>query len=181
MIMPLYSCQNFVPKLDASVFVAPTAQIIGNVHIGRFSSIWFHTVLRGDLDEIRIGEKTNIQDLCMCHADIHIPLTIGKRVTVGHRSTLHGCTIEDECLIGMGSIIMNHSVIGQGSIIAAGTLVLEKTVIPPYSLVTGSPGRVKKTFQNREETLNAIRDMSESYLENSRIYGSNQSFYLIKD
>jgi len=179
--MPLYACQNFVPELDGTVYTAPTAQIIGNVHIGRLSSVWFHTVLRGDLAEIRIGEKTNIQDLCMCHADINIPLTIGSAVTVGHRSILHGCTIEDECLIGMGAIIMNHAVIGKGSIIAAGTLVLEKTVIPPYSLVAGSPGKIKKTFQNREETANAIREMSESYMGNARIFASNDLFYEIKN
>ncbi len=179
--MTLYACQQFVPKLDATVFVAPTAQIIGDVHIDRFSSVWFHSVLRGDLAGIRIGAKTNIQDLCMCHADINIPLTIGTGVTVGHRSILHGCTIEDECLIGMGSIIMNHAVIGKGSIIAAGTLVLEKTVIPSYSLVTGSPGRIKKTFQNREETQSAIRAMSDSYIENARIFASDQFFYQINE
>lgn len=178
--MTLYACRHFVPKLDATVFVAPTAQIIGNVHIGSLSSVWFQTVLRGDLAEIRIGERTNIQDLCMGHADIDIPLTIGNGVTVGHRSILHGCTIEDGCLIGMGSIVMNHAVIGKGSIIAAGTLVLEKTVIPPYSLVTGSPGRIKKTFQNREETENAIRAMSESYMESVEIFGSSQTFYPLK-
>ncbi len=178
--MTLYACRHFVPSLDATVFVAPTAQIIGNVHIGPLSSVWFHTVLRGDLAEIRIGERTNIQDLCMGHADLDIPLTIGNRVTVGHRSILHGCTIEDECLIGMGAIVMNHAVIGKGSIIAAGTLVLEKTLIPPYSLVTGSPGRVKKTFQNREETENAIRAGSESYIQSARIFGSAQTFYPVK-
>ena len=178
--MTLYACCHFVPLLDATVFVAPTAQIIGNVCIGPLSSVWFHTVLRGDLAEIRIGERTNIQDLCMGHADVDIPLTIGNGVTVGHRSILHGCTIEDGCLIGMGSIVMNHAVIGKGSIIAAGTLVLEKTVIPPYSLVTGSPGRIKKTFQNREETENAIRAMSESYMESAEIFGSSQTFYPLK-
>jgi len=179
--LTLYACRHFVPKIDATVFVAPTAQIIGDVHIGPLSSIWFHTVLRGDLAEIRIGEKTNIQDLCMGHADIDIPLKIGDRVTVGHRSILHGCTIEDDCLIGMGSIIMNHAVIGKGSIIAAGTLVLEKTVIPPYSLVTGIPGRIKRTHQNREETQNDIRAMSESYMEAAKIFGSDQTVYRIKE
>jgi len=179
--MTLYACRHFIPKLDASVFVAPTAQIIGNVHIGRLSSIWFHTVLRGDLDEIRIGERTNIQDLCLCHADVNIPLKIGNGVTIGHRVILHGCTIEDNCLIGMGAIVMNHAVIGKGSIIAAGSILLEKTVIPPYSLVTGAPGKIKKTFQNREETENAIRNMSESYMENARTFGSDQLFYPIKD
>ncbi len=179
--MSLYAYRHFVPQLDATVFVAPTAQIIGNVHIGQLSSVWFHTVLRGDLDEIRIGERTNIQDLCMCHADAGIPLIVGNGVTVGHRSILHGCTIEDECLIGMGAIVMNHAVIGKGSVIAAGTLVLENTVIPSYSLVAGSPGKIKKTFQNQKEAEASIRTMSETYMETARMFNSGRLFYQIKD
>jgi carbonic anhydrase/acetyltransferase-like protein (isoleucine patch superfamily) len=179
--MTLYACRHFVPKLDDTVFVAPTAQIIGNVHIGRLSSVWFHTVLRGDLDAIRIGERTNIQDLCVCHADINIPLTIGNGVTIGHKSILHGCTIEDECLIGMGAIVMNHARIGKGSVIAAGTLVLENTIIPPFSLVAGSPGKIKKTYQDRIEAEASIRTMSESYIENARIFSSDQFFYQVKE
>ncbi|WP_291346199.1 gamma carbonic anhydrase family protein [Desulfobacula sp.] len=142
--MTLYTYKNNQPELHPTVYVAPTAQIIGNVHIGKKSSIWFQTVIRGDFDKISVGERTNIQDLCMCHADENIPLKIGNGVTIGHRCVIHGCTIEDECLIGMGAVVMNHSVIGKGSIVAAGTVVLEKTIIPPYSLVTGSPGKIKK-------------------------------------
>lgn len=179
--MTLYAYKNFKPQIDSTVFVAPTAQIIGNVHIGKQSSVWFHSVLRGDLDTIRVGERTNIQDLSLCHADENIPLKIGNSVTIGHRSVLHGCTIENECLIGMGAIVMNQAVIGRGSVIAAGTVILEKTIIPPYSLVTGSPGRVKKTYKNKEEIEKAIKIMSESYVESAQSFGSNHIFYEITD
>jgi carbonic anhydrase/acetyltransferase-like protein (isoleucine patch superfamily) len=177
--MPLYAFKNHIPRVHPTVFVAPSAQIIGRVHIARHASIWFQTVIRGDLDMIAIGENTNIQDLCMCHADEDIPLSIGKGITIGHRSVIHGCTIEDGCLIGMGAVIMNHAVIGKGSVVAAGTVVLEKTVIPPCSLVTGSPGRVKKTYNNPEQLAKSIQAMSESYMENARSFMSPSTFYKI--
>ncbi|MCK5687068.1 gamma carbonic anhydrase family protein [bacterium] len=179
--MPIYSYKDYKPQLHSTVFIAPTAQVVGNVNIGEQSSIWFHSVLRGDLAEISIGKRTNIQDLCMCHIDENIPLKIGNGVTIGHRSIVHGCTIEDECLIGMGSIVMNMAVIGKGSVVAAGTVVLEKTIIPPYSLVTGSPGKVKKTYQNREEIEIKIKTMSESYMENAKNFRSNKMFYEIEN
>lgn len=178
--MPLYAFKTHTPRIHPSVFVAPSAQIIGDVRIGKDASVWFQTVIRGDLDTIAIGEKTNIQDLCMCHADEGIPLTIGHGITIGHRSVIHGCSIEDGCLIGMGAVIMNQAVIGQGSVIAAGTVVLEKTVIPPWSLVTGSPGRVKKTYDNPEQLAGSIRTMSESYLESARSFLSPSTFYEIQ-
>jgi carbonic anhydrase/acetyltransferase-like protein (isoleucine patch superfamily) len=178
--MPLYAFKAHTPRIHPSVFVAPSAQIIGNVRIGRDSSVWFQTVIRGDLDAITIGEKTNIQDLCMCHADEGIPLTIGHGITIGHRSVIHGCTIGDGCLVGMGAVIMNQAVIGEGSVIAAGAVVLENTVIPAYSLVTGSPGKVKKTYDNPEQLAESIRAMSDSYLESARAFLSPGSFYEIK-
>ena len=177
--MPLYAFKNHTPRIHPTVFVAPSAQIIGNVHIARHASIWFQTVIRGDLDTIAIGENTNIQDLCMCHADEGIPLSIGQGITIGHRSVIHGCTIEYGCLIGMGAVIMNHAVIGKGSVVAAGTVVVEKTVIPPCSLVTGSPGKVKKTYDNPDHLAKNIRSMSESYLENARSFMSPDAFYQI--
>lgn len=179
--MTLYAYKNITPKLHPSVFIAPTAQIIGNVNIGKQSSVWFQTVIRGDLDKISIGERTNIQDLCMCHADENIPLKIGNGITIGHRSIIHGCTIEDECLIGMGAIIMNKAVIGKGSVIAAGAVVLEETIIPPYSLVIGSPGKVKKTYENRKEIEQDIRIMSGIYMDSAQHFGSGDVFYEIKD
>ncbi len=179
--MTLYSYKNLSPNLHPSVFVAPTAQIIGDVNIGKQSSVWFHSVLRGDLEKISIGERTNVQDLCMCHIDENIPLKIGNGVTIGHRSIIHGCTIKDECLIGMGSIVMNHAVIGKGSVVAAGTIVLERTIIPPYSLVTGLPGKIKKIYENREEIEMAVKTMSKSYMDNAQNFGSNEMFYEIAD
>ncbi|NOX35740.1 MAG: gamma carbonic anhydrase family protein [Deltaproteobacteria bacterium] len=179
--MTRYSYKNFSPKLHPSVFIAPTAQIIGDVHIGKKSSVWFQSVIRGDLDKISIGERTNIQDICMCHADENIPLKIGNGVTIGHRSVIHGCTIEDGCLIGMGAIIMNHAVIGKGSVVAAGAVVLEKVIISPYSLVVGSPGKVKKIYKNRKEIEDSIKGMSESYIESAQSFGSGQEFYEIKN
>ena len=179
--MTLYVYKNHTPKIHPTVYVAPTAQIIGNVHIGKQSSIWFQTVIRGDLERISIGERTNIQDLCICHIDENIPLKIGNGVTIGHRAVIHGCTIEDECLIGMGAIVMNQAVIGKGSVVAAGSVVLEKTIIPPYSLVTGSPGKVKKTYENLEEIEQKMRTMSESYMDSARNFGSSEMFYEIED
>jgi len=178
--MPLYAFKNHIPRIHHSVFVAPSAQIIGNVSIGKDASVWFQTVIRGDLDTIAIGEKTNIQDLCMCHADEGIPLTIGHGITIGHSSVIHGCTIEDGCLIGMGAVIMNQAVIGRGAVIAAGAVVLEKTVIPPFSLVTGSPGKVKKIYKNPEQLARSIHAMSESYLESARSFLSPSVFHEIK-
>jgi len=177
MTMTIYTFKNKTPQIHESVFIAPTAQIIGNVNIGKQSSIWFHTVIRGDFDHISIGEKTNIQDLCICHTDENIPITIGNSVTIGHGSMIHGCTVEDECLIGMGTIIMNKAVIKKGSVIAAGTVVLEKTVIPPYSLVTGSPGTIKKIYKDPLEMKRKIKTGSEIYQENARDFGSNKIFY----
>jgi len=178
--MTLYSYKNKTPKLHPSVYIAPTAQIIGDIHIGKNASVWFHSVLRGDLAKITIGERTNIQDLCTCHVDEQIPLKIGNGVTVGHRSILHGCTIADDCLVGMGAIVMNHAVIGRGSVVAAGAVVLEKTIIPPYSLVTGSPGKLKKTYENREKIEQDIKAMSESYMGSSQSFGSTRVFYEVK-
>lgn len=177
--MPVYAYKNHVPRIHPTVFVAPSAQVIGHVRIGRQSSIWFQTVIRGDLDRISIGEKSNVQDLCMCHADPGVPLTIGDGITIGHRSVLHGCTIEDGCLIGMGAVIMNHAVIGTGSVVAAGAVVLENTVIPPWSLVTGSPGRVKKTYDTPAQLAETIRAMSDSYLESARTFLSPDIFHEI--
>jgi len=179
--MTLYAYKNNIPIIHESVFIAPTSQIIGNVQIDQDSSVWFQTVIRGDLAKISIGERTNIQDLCMCHADEDIPLNIGYGVTIGHSCVIHGCTIEDNCLIGMGAIVMNQAVIGKGSIIAAGAVVLEKTIIPPYSLVTGSPGKIKKTYENREEIERYLKRASEFYVRGAQTFSSEDLFYEIGD
>ncbi len=175
--MSLFVFNHCSPKLDPTVFVAPTAVIIGNVWIGADSSVWFQSVIRGDLDAIRIGERTNIQDLCTCHADAGVPLTIGDGVTVGHRSVLHGCVVEADCLIGMGAIVMNRAVIGTGSVVAAGSVVLENTEIPPFSLVAGSPGIIKKTFKDPAEIRASIQTMSRAYMDSARQFASPRRFY----
>lgn len=178
--MTLYTLQGKVPELAPDTYTAPSAQIIGDVHIGAQSSVWFQTVIRGDTATIRIGERTNIQDMSVCHVDEGIPLTIGDGVTVGHRCIVHGCTIEDHCLIGMGAIIMNHAVIGTGSVVAADALILEKTIIPPYSLVTGSPGKIKKTYDDREAILEQIKRPSDIYVNNGQLFGNDALFHEIK-
>ncbi len=148
MILPY---RQIWPKLDPTVWVAPSAEVIGNVAIGPESSVWFQTVIRGDVHWIRIGRRTNIQDLSVCHVtrDTH-PLVIGDEVTVGHRVILHGCTIGNRVLIGMGSIIMDGAQIGDDSIIGAGSLVTEGTRIEPGTLAMGSPAKPKRSLTEDE-------------------------------
>lgn len=128
--------------IHSTAFVAPGAFVLGDVFLGRDASVWYNAVIRGDVDHISIGDDTNIQDLCMVHADPGIPCLIGPRVTVGHRVILHGCEVEEDCLIGMGAILLNRVRVGAGSVIGAGAVLLEGTEIPPGSLVVGLPGKV---------------------------------------
>ncbi|MGA1598720.1 MAG: gamma carbonic anhydrase family protein [bacterium] len=164
----LWNLEDRTPEVHESVYVAPGAQIIGGVRLGARSSVWFNTVLRGDTEWITIGAETNIQDLSLGHADPGTPLTLGDRVTVGHRCILHGCVVEDDCLIGMGAIVMNGARIGLGSIIGAGAVVLEQTVIPPYSLVVGSPAQVRKTYD--DSVLMRNRLVAQVYVNRSGDY-----------
>src|SRR5918993_3978473 len=139
------------PQLDASVFVDQSAQVIGDVAIGPESSIWMNCVVRGDVHRIRIGARSNVQDGTVIHVmrGTH-PTTIGDAVTIGHGALIHGCTIEDRVLIGMGAIVLNGALVGADSIVAAGTLITEGAVIPPRSLVMGSPGKVRRTLSDAE-------------------------------
>lgn len=175
--MAIYKLDEFKPQLEPSVFVAPNATVIGNVIIGKGSSIWFNTVIRGDFEAITIGEGSNIQDLTMCHADKGIPLTIGDRVTVGHNCVVHGCTIENDCLIGMGVVVMNGAVIRKGSIIAAGSVILENTEIPEFSLVTGVPGKVKRHLDNA--MMEVMTVAAEIYQTRSAAYMDPDRFVTI--
>jgi len=166
MIMPF---EGKIPKLHESVFVVESACIIGDVEIGEDSSVWFNTVIRGDVNYIRIGARTNVQDLSMLHVEKDIyPLIIGNDVTIGHSVTLHGCKISDRCLIGMGAIILNNAEIGEESIIGAGTLITENTKIPPRSLVIGFPGRVKR--QVTDDELKWIKRAANNYVEYVKRY-----------
>jgi carbonic anhydrase/acetyltransferase-like protein (isoleucine patch superfamily) len=138
------------PRVHPTAFIDDSAQVIGDVEIGEESSVWMSVVIRGDLHRIRIGRRSNLQDGTMIHLTRTHPVTIGDSVTVGHAAILHGCTIEDRCLIGMGAILLNGAHVGIGSIVAAGTLVVEEMTVPPRSLVMGSPGRIKRTLTDRE-------------------------------
>lgn len=138
----IYPYQDWHPQIDPAAFIAPTAVIIGQVSVGRASSIWFNSVVRADINAIKIGENTNIQDGCMLHVTNSHPLIIGDRVTAGHGAILHGCQIGADCLIAMAAVVLDGAVIGEHSIIAAGAVVAPGTQIPPGSLVMGVPGRV---------------------------------------
>ncbi len=144
--MPILEYKGIKPTLGNDVFIAPGAYVIGQVAIGSRSSFWFGASIRGDMEKITIGEESNFQDNVTVHVDIDVPTHIGSKVTVGHNTVLHGCTVEDGVLIGMGSIILNGAVIGKDSLIAAGSLVAPGTEIPPRSLVMGSPGKVVRTL-----------------------------------
>src|SRR6266496_4166315 len=147
----LRSFQEIVPTVAETACVDETAVVLGNVTIGTESSVWFQAVVRGDVHFIRIANRTNIQDLCVLHVthETH-PLVIGDEVTVGHHVVLHGCTIKDRVLVGMGAILMDGVVIGEECIIGAGALITEDTVVPPGSLILGSPGRVKRPITEKE-------------------------------
>jgi carbonic anhydrase/acetyltransferase-like protein (isoleucine patch superfamily) len=148
----LRSFRNVVPTIDPSAYVDESAQVIGDVVLGAESSIWLNAVVRGDVNYIRIGRQSNLQDGVIVHVNHQpsYPTIVGERVTVGHAAILHGCVVEDRCLIGMGAILLNGSHVGSDSIVAAGTLVPERTVIPPRSLVMGSPGKVRRALTDAE-------------------------------
>lgn len=160
-VKPFEGCE---PVLAPDVYVAPGAVVVGRVEIGEGSSVWYNTVIRGDVGFVRIGARTNIQDLSMLHmTGGRSNLVIGDDVTIGHRVVLHGCTVENRCLIGMGAIVMDNAVIGEGSIVAAGALVLENTVVPPRSLVVGAPATVKKTLSPDDPELFTFVKTAEHY------------------
>jgi carbonic anhydrase/acetyltransferase-like protein (isoleucine patch superfamily) len=157
------------PEIDPSAFIAPSADIIGEVAIGAESSIWFQCVLRGDVNPIKIGKRTNIQDLSMLHVDRRdCPLTIGDDVTVGHKVVLHGCTIGNRVLVGMSATIMNNAVIGDDSIVAAGALVTEGKTFPPKSLIIGAPAKALREL--KPEELAFLTKSANNYVGDSREY-----------
>ena len=163
------SFQGIKPTIPQSCFIEETAVVIGDVVMGEDCSAWFHAVIRGDVNYLRLGNRTKVQDLCMLHVthDTH-PLIIGDDVTIGHHVVLHGCTIHNRVLVGMGAIIMDGAVIGEDSVVGAGALVTEGTLVPPKSLVLGSPAKVKRPVTEQE--LAWIRDSAQNYIRYSRQY-----------
>jgi carbonic anhydrase/acetyltransferase-like protein (isoleucine patch superfamily) len=164
----LIAFEGRAPQIAADVFVAPNATVIGQVTIGSLASIWFGTVLRGDMAPITVGAETNIQDLTMVHVDYDTPTAIGAKVVVGHRAIIHGATVGDDCIIGMGAILLNRSRIGAGSIVAAGSVVREDFVVPPGSLVAGVPAVLKRPLNLAE--AERIRRNAADYVARARLY-----------
>jgi len=150
------------PRVDDSAWVAPTATVVGDVEIGPDSSVWYSAVVRADMEQIRIGSRTNVQDGCALHSDPGSPLRVGDGVSIGHNVVLHGCTVEDDVLIGMGAVVLNGAVIGTGSLVAAGATVLGGTRVPPGSLVAGLPAKVRREMTEAE--VADVRTNAEAYV-----------------
>jgi gamma-carbonic anhydrase len=166
--------RGIVPKVAASAYIDFSAQVIGDVEIGERSSVWMNAVVRGDVNYIRIGEESNVQDNTVIHVEHEIYPTIsGNRVTVGHSVTLHGCVIEDDCLIGIGAIVLNGAKIGAGSVIAAGALVPERMEVPPGSMVMGVPAKVKREVTPEEQER--FRENAQNYVRYRQIYREEPS------
>ncbi|MFG2515200.1 gamma carbonic anhydrase family protein [Streptomyces sp. NPDC048584] len=145
------------PKIDEDAFVAPTASVIGDVTLGAGASVWYGAVLRGDVERIFVGASSNVQDNCTLHADPGFPVSVGERVSIGHNAVVHGATVGDDCLIGMGATVLNGAVIGAGSLVAAQALVPQGMVVPAGSLVAGVPAKVRRELSAEEReglTLN---------------------------
>lgn len=143
--MPNIEYNGTAPQVSKAAFTAPTAVLAGDVTLAEGSSVWYGAVLRADTGRIRVGKDSNVQDNAVLHTGPDLDVVIGDRVSIGHSAVVHGCTVEDDCLIGMHATVLNGAVVGQGSLIAAGALVTENTVIPPHSLVMGVPGKVRGT------------------------------------
>lgn len=169
----LYQYQGSQPQIHESVFLAPGCRVIGNVHIGQESSVWYNAVLRGDVAAIHIGQNTNIQDNATVHLDQGQNTHIGHSVTLGHGAILHGCTIEDSVLIGMGATVLNGAVVGKGSLVGAATLIPPGKTIPPGSLVLGNPGKVIRELTEQERM--SIMSTAQHYTQLARNYKENNS------
>ncbi len=168
--MPLYALDQLAPTINPSAWVAPSADLIGDVRLGPRASVWFGAVIRADNTPILIGEESNFQDGAIGHSDPGAALTIGARVTVGHQAILHGCTVHDEALIGMGARILNGAVIGEGCIVGAGALVTEGKIFEANSLIVGSPARAIRTLG--EEQRQMLRASAAHYAEKAAEYAA---------
>ena len=157
----LITLRGSSPRIDPSVFLAPTAAVIGDVVMAAGSSAFYGASIRGDSSSIRVGAESNVQDNAVLHADPGFPATVGRGVSIGHGAVVHGCTVGDDCLIGMNATVLNGAVVGSGSLVAAGAVVLEGTVIPPGSLVAGVPAKVRRPLTEAE--LEGIRVNAATY------------------
>ena len=164
--MAIYELDGKAPQLGAGAWVADSAQVIGQVELGENASVWYGTVIRGDVEKIRIGRNSNVQDLSVLHADFGVPLTIGDNVTVGHQVMLHGCFVADGSLVGNGAVILNGARIGRNCIVGAGSVVTENKEFPDNSLVIGAPARVVRTLD--EATAKTIAGNAAHYVANAR-------------
>ncbi len=160
------------PRIDPTAFIAPTAVVMGDVTLGPRSSVWYGSVIRGDMAPIVIGADSNIQDGSVVHVDEGVPCTVGARVGVGHRVILHGCTVEDDSLVGMGSVLLNNVTIGRGSVVAAGAVIPEGMTVPPGSLVMGVPGRIVRPVD--PGLAERIAGTWKHYVEQARAHRSGQ-------
>ena len=167
------SYQGRTPVISESCYVDVSAQVLGDVVLGEHSSVWMNAVVRGDVNSIRVGAHSNIQDCAVLHGMRYVyPVIVGDYVTIGHNATVHGCVVEDCCLIGIGAVILNNAHIGEGSIIAAGTVIPENMKIPPRSLVAGVPGKVRRELNSDDRDM--ILKYANNYLDYTKIYLEEQ-------
>jgi carbonic anhydrase/acetyltransferase-like protein (isoleucine patch superfamily) len=160
------------PKIDATCYIDATAQILGDVVIGERSSVWMNAVLRGDVNSIRVGSCSNVQDCAVLHGQRHLySVNVGDWVTIGHNATVHGCVVGDNCVIGMGATILNDARIGEGCIIAAGSVVPEHTVVPPRTLWAGVPAKLRRELNDKDRAL--ILEYAQNYLDYVDMYLNN--------
>ncbi|MDZ4836136.1 MAG: gamma carbonic anhydrase family protein [Candidatus Melainabacteria bacterium] len=170
----IYRYMQNSPEIDKSVFIAPTATVIGRVKLSRGASIWFNTIVRGDINSIEVGEDSNIQDNCVMHVTHEHGVKIAQRVTVGHGVILHGCTVMSDCLIGMGAVLLDGVVIEEGCMIAAGAVLSPNTIVPANSLVMGVPGKVVRKIGEAEQSR--MQTNWKSYVEYAREYQDSSVF-----
>ncbi|NBX56579.1 MAG: gamma carbonic anhydrase family protein [Betaproteobacteria bacterium] len=166
--MAIYQLDEHIPQIDDSAWIADNAQVMGAVSLAANTSVWFGAVIRGDTETITIGEGSNIQDLAVIHADKDMPVLVGKHVTVGHQVMLHGCTVGDESLIGIGAVVLNGVRIGTNCLVAAGSLVTEGKSFPDGSMIMGSPAKVVRELT--PEQIEALRASARHYMQNAKRY-----------
>lgn len=164
--MAIYQYGEHQPDIEEDVYIAETADVIGQVTLKARSSVWYQAVLRGDTEHLEVGEESNIQDGAVLHADPGFPLKVGKGVTVGHQAMLHGCTVGNGCLIGIQAVVLNGAVIGENSLVGAGAFIKEGAEFPPNSLIVGSPARVVRELS--EEAVAGIQKNAQGYVKRGR-------------